>query len=225
MGHGEPMTKDRILGLLKFGQEAHIATLVRGTLYMNPLQYFAEVEADEDEDLRGDPFEGAGRLIQADGGVVSIQAEGTFEPVGRIAGPLIWRPTDGIRANVFCMYALREPTGPQFVDPLNFRFGDTFAILTDGDEFLRRVRKAAYAADLNLQDHLVEYVDEREHEGQMGIFRKRSRFSYQSELRIAIIPGIETPYRLHVGDLSEITRTGPLRELNTLLQLHQRLKS
>ena len=118
------------------------------------------------------------------------------------------------------MYALREPTGAQFVDPLNFRFGDTFAIFTDGDEFLRRVRTAADAASLKVEYHLVEYINEREHQGEMGIFRKRLRFSYQSELRIAIVPGRDEPYRLHVGDLSDITRTGPLSELNSLLHFN-----
>ena len=54
----------------------------------------------------------------------------------------------------------------------------------------------------------------------MGIFRKRSRYSYQSELRIAIVPGTEAPYRLRVGDLSDITRTGPLPELNSLLHFN-----
>jgi hypothetical protein len=211
------MEKDRILGLFKFGQRAHIDDLVSGTLYMNPLQYFVETEANEPDDLRCDSFEGVGRLIQADGGILSMKLQDAFQPVARISGAIHWRPLGGIKANIYCMYALREPTGPQVVDPLNFRFGDTFAVFTDGDEFLRRVRNAAETASLDLHCHLVQYVNEREHQGEVGIFRKRLRFSYQSELRIAIIPGTDEPYRLYVGDLSDITLTGPLPELNSLL--------
>lgn len=147
-----------------------------------------------------------------------MNIQDAFQPVARISGAIQWRPPDGIKANIYCMYALREPAGPQFVDPLNFRFGDTFAIFTDGDEFLRRVRNAAETAGLNLHWHLVQYIDEREHQGEMGPFRKRLRFSHQSELRIAIIPGIDEPYRLYVGDLSDIILTGPLPELNSLLR-------
>ncbi|SPE35939.1 conserved hypothetical protein [Candidatus Sulfopaludibacter sp. SbA3] len=214
------MEQSRVLGLFKFGQRAHIDDLVRGTLYMNSLQYFVETEASNPDDLRCDSFEGVGRLIQADGGTLSMKIQNAFQPVARIRGAIQWRPTDGIKANIFCMYALREPTGPQFVDPLNFRFGDTFAVFTDGDEFFRRVRTAAEAAGLNVECHLVEYINEGKHQGEMGIFRKRLRFSYQSELRIAIVPGTAGPYRLYVGDLSDITRTGPLPDLNSLLRLN-----
>jgi hypothetical protein len=213
------MGTDRILGLLKFGTSAHIDDLVRGTLYMNPLHYFAHLEADEQPDLRGDSFEGVGRLIQADGAMLSIQVHGNYQPVARIAGAIRWRPTDGIKANLFCMYAVREPVGPPFVDPLNFRFGDTFIVFTNGDEFLRRVRDAAALAGHNLLHQLVQYIDEQQHHGEIGIFRKRLRFAYQSEFRIAIVPGVETPYCLHVGDLSDIAITGPLAQFNELLRL------
>jgi hypothetical protein len=212
---------DRILGLFKFGTHAHINDFVRGTLYMNPLRYFAQLEADEHSDLRRDSFEGVGRLIQADGAILSVKVEGDYQPVGKIAGAMQWRPNEGIQANLFCMYALREPTHPQFIDPLNLRFGDTFAVFTNGDEFLERVRNAAMLAGHNLRHGLVEYIDEHQHHGEVGIFRKRLRFAYQSEFRLAIVPGVATPYCLHVGDLSDIAITGPLAQLNDLLRLQE----
>ena len=126
------MEKAKVLALMKFGWQEHIADFVRGTLYMNTLQYFAALEA-EATDLRADPFEGVGRLIQFE--TLSVKINDDFQPIGGITGPLQWRPAGGIRGNVFCMYALRPPQGPQLIDELNFRFGDTFALLTDGDEF------------------------------------------------------------------------------------------
>jgi hypothetical protein len=122
------------------------------------------------------------------------------------------------------MYALRTPQGPQLVDELNFRFGDTFALLTDGDEFLRRVRRAGEQCGQELTYGLVGYVDERTYQGSMGVFRKRALFSYQSELRIAITPGADGPYKLHVGDLSDITISGRLAELNQLLRLEDAVR-
>lgn len=215
------METDRILGLFKFGTRVHIDDFVRGTLYMNPLRYFAQLEADEHPDLRRDSFEGVGRLIQANGAMLSVQVDGDYQPVGQIAGAIQWRPNEGIQANLFCMYALRETTGPQFIDPFNFHFGDTFAVFTNGDEFLERVRNAATLAGYNLRHHLVEYIDERQHHGEVGIFRKRLRFAYQSEFRLAIVPGVAAPYRLQVGDLSDITITGPLDQLNDRLRLQR----
>jgi hypothetical protein len=213
------MGTDRVLGLLKFGDSDHIDDLIRGKLYMNPLSYFERLEAEEHLDLRGDSFEGVGRLVQADGAILSIQVEGNFQPVMQIAGAIRWRPTGGFKANLFCMYALREPTGPQFVHPLNLRFGDTFAVFTNGEEFLRRVRDAAALSAHELQEGLVEYIDEQRHQGIVGLFRKRLRFAHQSEFRLALVPGIERPYCLHVGDLSDIALTGPLAELNQRLRL------
>jgi hypothetical protein len=213
------METAKVLALMKFGWQEHIADFVRGTLYMNTLQYFAALEKAEASDLRADPFEGVGRLLQFDGATLSVKVDADFQPVGRIAGPVQWRPTGGIRANVFCMYALRPPQGPKLIDELNFRFGDTFALLTDGDEFLRRVRRAGDQRGQELTYGLVGYVDERIYQGSMGIFRKRALFSYQSEFRIAVTPGTDGPYKLQLGDLSDIMITGRLAELNQLIRL------
>ena len=96
-----------------------------------------------------------------------------------------------------------------------------FRSLTDSDEFLRRVRRAGEQCGQELTYGLVGYVDERTYQGSMGVFRKRALFSYQSELRIAITPGADGPYRLPVGDLSDITITRPLAELNQVLRVEQ----
>jgi hypothetical protein len=116
------------------------------------------------------------------------------------------------------MYALRPPGSPVFVDERNFRFGDAFAVLIDGEEFLRRVRTAAESCGHKLIYRLVEYFDEETYTGPVGIFGKRSAFRYQSEFRIALVPGINEPYSFAVGDLSDIAQIGPLPELNQRLR-------
>ena len=168
--------------------------------------------------LRCDSFEGVGRTIPANGAVLNIKIGEEFQPVGQLSGAIQWRPTAGIKANVFCMYALRPPDSPVFVDERNLRFGDTFAVLINGEEFLRRVRTAAESCGHKLEYHLVEYFDEETYTGEVGIFRKRNAFRYQSEFRIALVPGIKGPYSFAIGDLSDITLTGPLAELNQRLR-------
>ena len=213
------MGNDPVLGLFKFGSREHIESFAHGTLYMNTLQYFENLEADEDGDLRSDPFEGVGSLLFGKGAILSVKIGQDFQPVGGFLGPVRWRPTGGIKASIFCMYALRPPQSATIIDERNLRFGDTFAVLTDGDEFLRRVKAAAKSAGHNLEYRLVEYFDEQTHQGEVGIFRKRTVFSYQSELRIALIPGVDEPYRFAVGDLSDITQTGSLSDLNQRLRI------
>jgi hypothetical protein len=212
------MDDDRVLGFFKFGSRHHIEQFVQGTLYMNTLDYFAKMEEKEAGDPRCDSFEGVGRTIPAKGAVLSVKISEEFQPVAHLTGAIKWRPTEGIKANVFCMYALRPPGSPVFVDERNFRFGDAFAVLIDGEEFLRRVRTAAESCGHKLIYRLVEYFDEETYTGPVGIFGKRSAFRYQSEFRIALVPGINEPYSFAVGDLSDIAQIGPLPELNQRLR-------
>ena len=71
-----------------------------------------------------------------------------------------------------------------------------------------------------MQYRLVDYVDAESYEGPMGPFKKRSEFSYQSEWRLALLPGTGEPYRLEVADLSDIVIVGdPLTEINKHLKI------
>jgi hypothetical protein len=108
-----------VLGLFKSGRRDHIEEFVRGTLYMNTLEYFAQMEEKEDNP-RYDSFEGVGAAIPANDGVLSIKIGEDFTPLGHLFGTIKWRPTNGIRANVFCMYALRPPDNPILVGPWSF---------------------------------------------------------------------------------------------------------
>lgn len=129
------------------------------------------------------------------------------------------RKPDSLKANVFCMYALRASASDTLVDPRNGEFGDTFATVIQFDEFMKRVNSAIRGGGHELQWHLVEYVDDASYEGPLGIFKKSFRFSYQSEFRIALLPGIGAAHPLYVGDLSDIVMVGPLADLNRRLKL------
>jgi hypothetical protein len=117
------------------------------------------------------------------------------------------------------MYALRESASDTFVDPGNLGFGDTFALLTDFDEFMRRVKAAVPGTGQDLRYDLVDYLDGTSYEGPVGIFKKLSDFSYQSEFRIGLFPGTGAPLRLQVGNLSDIVILGRLSELNDRLRV------
>src|SRR5208283_3860666 len=122
---------DRVLGMFKFGAAHHIEQFAHGLLYMNTLKYFVELETGSP---RKDSDEGTSHLWRGNGAMLQVELEGRFMPVGEIR-EVRSRPNALQTVNVFCMYALRESSSDRFVDPRNSAFGDTFAILTDFDEF------------------------------------------------------------------------------------------
>ena len=206
---------DRVLGMFKFGANQHIEQFAQDLLYMNTLKQFVEIETSS---LRRDSYEGTSHLWRGDGAILSVEVDGQFVPVGELQGPLRYQPDALQNVNVFCMYALRESASDTFVDPRNFAFGDTFAILKDFDEFMKRV-KAAVPAGQELRYDLVKYIDADSYKGPVGIFKKLSDFSYQSEFRIALLPGTGAALPFDVGNLSDVVILGPLSELNDRLRV------
>ncbi len=66
----------------------------------------------------------------------------------------------------------------------------------------------------------MQYYDETKYTGEAGRFRKASRFSYQSEYRIALETGAEGPFRFEIGDLCDITSDVlPLDSADQVLKL------
>jgi hypothetical protein len=210
------MARDRVVAMMKFGKHAHMEALIEhGTLYMQPLSTF---KAMEEDGLRSDENEALSGSIAARGGSLSVQQDGAWQARGTIAGPLRIRGEVLESANVFCAHILlatRCHLSPyQLVDPRNFAFGDTFVIFMDADEFIRRVRAAVAARGLQMEADAVQYVDPKAYWGEMGVFRKYAAYSFQSEYRIALLPGSGESYTLQVGSLSDIALLSELPEIN-----------
>lgn len=202
-----------IVGVLKFGSRQHIERLAQGLLHMNTLGYFIKLETCS---LRGDSHEGTSHIFRGDGAILQIEIEGQFRPVGELKGPIRYRSDENLKVNVFCMYLLREGPSGIFVDPRNFDFGDTFAIFTDFDEFMKRVQAAVAGTGQMVQWSPVEYIDSAFYAGPAGIYKKESSFSYQSELRLALLPGYGSRHELEVGDLSDIVTVGTSKDLQNI---------
>lgn len=211
------MGYDRILGLFKFGRQEHIDQFVReGVIYMNSLNYFKTLENDI---LRTDKHENASYCAQADGAKLRREDNGKWVDIGTVRGPIVSSDGNEHITNVFCMYAFHESNSINLVDPRNFDFGNTFAILKDGNEFLRRVQTTAKKENIVVKQGLVEYVDKATYNGTMGIFRKFSNFAYQCEFRLSVVSEKDTPFLLRIGDISDISMVGPLTELNKRIKI------
>jgi hypothetical protein len=205
------------LALFKFGKREHIEQFVNdGHLYMNSLNYFKTLE---NVSPRKDEHESASFSLQANGGKLRMEQDGKWIDVGTINGAIISSDGKEHITNVFCMYAFRESASKSLIDPRNFEFGDTFAVLTNGNEFLRRVRETAKRENIALKQGLIDYVDRATYNGALGMFRKFSEFAYQSEFRVAVVTGKDAPYSIKIGNISDISMIGPLAEVNRRMRI------
>ncbi len=109
------------------------------------------------------------------------------------------------------MYAM---TAPQPVDEENFGFGDSFVIVLNTHEFLRRFTSLSDTCGLQYQYNLVDYYEVSKYSGATGTFRKPSSFAYQNEFRLVVRPGVILR-KLVIGNLEDITSAIlPLCEIN-----------
>lgn len=210
------MEPDRIRALFKFGKREDINQFLCGRMLMNTLAYFRSIE---DTPVRRDIQEGDALWLPADGAILSIKCGADYQPVGNLTGSIRYSHPNDLRANVFCMYAMRFSNLESKVHPGNFAFGDTFAVLIDGNEFLNRVEKAAQKIGQDVSWRLVEYIDKQTHRGPVGIFRKAADYSYQSEFRIALLPGTGSPLTLDIGDITKIAISGDLAHVNQRIRV------
>lgn len=143
-------------GLFKFGKNVHIEEFCTlGRLYMKSLCDFRRIEADA---LRSDRKEGTHWTFPSDQVKLQMEINGVFQDIPEISGPIRYSRDRDQSINVFCMYALRRKDPQTLIDPKNFGFGDTYVLLKDGDEFLRRVRNSPVPQGQQLSWQLVEYV-------------------------------------------------------------------
>jgi hypothetical protein len=207
---------EEILGLVKFGARQNIYDFRRnGTIYMNTLEYFRTLEGKGDV---GDKDEGLGSCWQSNRVSVKITNEDkksiTLSNGNGLTGQIITRDNGVDSSNLFCMYAIKYCGKKSVIDERNLAFGDTYVCITNSSMFIERLRAAAKKARVHITGRLVEYVPRNDHNGEMGVFRKFLPYSYQSEYRIIISPGFSTPYKLIIGDISDITTSGKASEIN-----------
>jgi hypothetical protein len=164
--------------LVKFGQYEHLCQLRdEGLLYLNNLPYFWKIE--EDEELRGDPFDGVAEVLRGSKGTVTPR-NGPGVPVDVHNWVIRVHPPEAEKMNIFCMCAVHPSAGSFPVDERNFRFGDHALVLTNPQEFIDRTASQLESENISRRADLVEYVDD-EHMGEVGPFRKLRSFAYQSE--------------------------------------------
>ena len=196
------MSSDKIVVILRFMPQKRVDSFLSGELYLNTLEYFAELEGDS---VRSDNHEGAlyaWQLTQ----IEMADDNGNFLNIPFI-NPVSSRTLQASGVNLLSMYAVTETRGFR-VDERNFGFGDSVVVILNPVEFFARVQRAAKKLVRKFGWKLTEYVD-RSYEGPIGIFRKLSDLKYQQEMRLAVSGGDNKPLKLSIGDIRDICDVCP----------------
>jgi hypothetical protein len=97
-----------------------------------------------------------------------------------IVGPIVIGGILEEKCNVFCMYSITEPTDLFPISPKVESFGDSFVMVKNTQEFIKRLHAAANKAGFKCEYRPVEYFDISRHSGRTRLFQKCSVFEYQN---------------------------------------------
>lgn len=216
-----------IFVLIKFfSEKCHRDEFISGIMYMKNAEYFRKIE---NEDLdRGDSLEGASMALDHRR-IVRITMGGIDVPPSDLLSPIAVHLKVNTLSPIFCMYAgylitrdgcvvenasLNENVFRVNSEVLNF--GKYAAAIFDVGKFKSRVLDAIRRESLACYMGLVRYAEDDEiysteifENGLNALFRKRRKFEYQSEYRIAIkydksLEFDGGAYRLDIGDISDL---------------------
>jgi len=188
--------------ILKVGPRKFMEEFVtEGRIYMNTLKYFKDLESKDA--LRSDKSEGLTASYPAH--KMRIHVGG--HEIKNLTGQVRFGHPEHEKIAIFSMYALTELNLDAIIDDRVLGFGDTTVVITKADEFMDRIRQECEKRNWLYQTDLVTYVHKDTHEGDMGVFRKYSDLSYQSEFRIAVKSGRSGPIDdFYIGDISDIVQ-------------------
>lgn len=214
----------QLFTLIKFLDEKDVSKVLSGSLKMGSVErYRNEFEREEYlEYLRGDRDEFCSNSYAVSSKIdIVVTHEGS--PIGRVKGGVKDRLCLDSRSYVFSMSAITNllfaRNGAWFFDQKVRKLGDQAILVTNPDEFMRRIDVAiqreqflqAYPSTRGQASGLVEYINFDKHNGPVGPFRKSKSYGYQKEWRLALIDSREELKTypdnrfLEVGDIRDIT--------------------
>ncbi len=215
--------------LIKFQNSSIIDRIINGSFFMNSLKTFRERYYSCFDEEIGDPHEG---MLYVNRGTM-IVGEPMIE-VAPLKNAVI--PTATSNDYVFCMFGIN----PKYYS--SFRFSeeqknkwleiyDTALVITDSDEFIKRVNNQAKNQGIELDQNFVKYYDAESGDitpwlsslvnGIKSVaYYKRKRYEYQQEFRFtARNRTTEDHIEINIGSIADIAKTFPLKSfLNAEIQ-------
>ena len=214
-----------------FSEEDHAAKFVAGKIYCNTLLTFKKRE---DDKRSGRASRNEGTTIWLQPRLAQVEING-IDISDDLAEPMQVQMNWLNDLHVFCMHAVH--TGDLDTTTLSneniedlrralmipegcFDLGEYAVVITDVNEFVRRMRAAATAKGYRFARGLVKYYDPETFHGHFdgieSVFSKQNQQSYQREFRFVIDDGTagDRSMTLEIGDLSDITMPLRAHELN-----------
>lgn len=213
--------------LVKIKSHEMIEKIRAGSFYMNSLKVYRDMYKDCKDNVVGDPYEG--KLIVHDAALHIPECA-----ITKALNDYIF-PTVNENDFVFCMFGVN----PNRYCSFNFTeeqkqkllgFDDTALVITDSDEFIRRIENAAVAKNLKITHRFVNYYDKKADDvwrfisllygTENIVFHKIEEYSYQQEYRFTIQNYTNADFlELDIGDISDITTELTTKEF---LNIHMR---
>ena len=199
--------------LIKFQKEWIIDSLQNGKIYAKTLDYYRQLEIDTGDDHVGDHYEA---MLPVVNGIFQDASTGEISVMENVLVP-----TKNSNDYVFCMFSFHNVSDTfAFTDQQKaelLKLGDTALLITDVEEFKRRIWVAAEEQGYQVHFEPVRYYDEQENCADMILdsmrglwtlaFWKRKRYAYQQEARFVFLPYVsgQDHLELDIGDIHDIT--------------------
>ena len=200
---------------MKIGDKKYMDRFIEnGEIYISRLKRFRDIEEAERRDTH-DGITHSYQPNQVNVLINEILIKGVIGPI-RIdegtANPLI-----------YSMYGFNNSqlgTEPLF-DKRCYKFGNTCAVIKDGQEFFSRIKNYCKSNKLELEGKLVDYVDFDSHHGEMGSFRKYKQWhEHQQEFRLVFDDNTsEKDKIISLGSLNDIAELFPTSEINNIIKI------
>lgn len=168
---------------------------------MNTIEYFRKVE---DEELRGDKYEGVSRVINSLPGtfkIPGIEREFNYIKVH------LRESYKEVLGNIYSLYAISSkgysnPLDFEF-DKRNLRFGTHGILIKNLPLFFSKIESELKRNNLKFNHGFVDYYDKEEVCKEISLFEKPNEFEYQKEFRFYIENDKIEPIKIQIGSMKD----------------------
>lgn len=190
--------QETILIFLKIGTLKHITDMYEnGTIYMNSLDFFKEIE---DDFLRGDENEGAIHKVNTANATIKFPwMDSDIHPSRIQYGTYLES------GNLFSLYSISSKWDP---NPLGFRFdarnldfGSHCVVIKQPGVFIKKVESELIKKGYLFKHGFVKYYEEQERLMDLTPFHKPNAFKYQKEFRFFVENEVKEPIKINIGSM------------------------
>ncbi|MFH2142616.1 MAG: hypothetical protein ABIJ97_09355 [Bacteroidota bacterium] len=209
---------ETVLGLIKIGEAKYQKSLFeKGEIYMQTQEYFRKLE---DEEGRGDQYEGADNIEQIKWLKLS---DGTKEfefsmEAGNLNKANHFSRFDDFYSNIYSMIGVcaMDINKDNPIPESNGKLGDFFIFIYNVKEFIKRIKSKLDSMNSDYTWGWVNYYDECKYEGELTLLHKPEKFKDQREVRFIVHSDVNKPLVFEIGSLADITMPFRIEDLKTL---------